>query len=328
VNLMQYLNRKWTILFVLFNLGATIHENCAHALFAAEGKTIQAIPMTEAISLDGRLEEADWQSAQVRTLVQQSPHPGESTPFITEVRVLKNSKAFYFGFRCSDPEPRRMAAHSMQRDNPMEGDDMIGIVLDAYEDQRTGYFFLINVAGARSDGLISDPEHPSYDWDGIWDARVSKSSDGWSAEVEIPFQTLSFTYGLKSWGLNFQRFVGRERLMLRWTSPTLDSFFYDLSRAGSLTGVEDIRQGHGLEISPYGIGRLKSIFSQDSRILQGEVGGEVTWKVTPQMVTVLTLNTDFAETEVDSRQQKPFGGRLDGSFWRRSQIGQPDGMGI
>ncbi len=293
---------KWISFFSFFIFGFSIPKDYSQPLFAAEGKTIQATSSTGPIVLDGRLEEADWQRAQVQTLVQQSPHPGESTPFLTEVRVLKSSKSFYFGFRCSDPDPRRMAAHSMQRDNPMEGDDMVGIVLDAYGDKRTGYFFMINVAGARSDGLISDPEHPSYDWDGIWDARVSKSPDGWSAEVEIPFQTLSFTYGLKSWGLNFQRFVGRERLMLRWTSPTLDSFFYDLSRAGELTGVEDIRQGHGLEISPYGIGRLRSLFPQDSRILQGTGGGEVTWKVTPQMVTVLTLNTDFAETEVDSRQ--------------------------
>ena len=90
--------------------------------------------------------------------------------------------------------------------------------------------------------------------------------------------------------------------MLRWSSPTLDSFFYDLSRAGLLTGIEELHQGHAIELSPYGIGRMRAISPPNFRVWQGTGGGEVTWKATSQLVTVLTLNTDFAETEVDSRQ--------------------------
>ncbi len=65
----------------------------------------------------------------------------------------------------------------------------------------------MNAAGARSDGLISDPEHPSFDWDGIWNARTARTADGWSAEIVIPARTLGFTAGPKSWGVNFERFV-------------------------------------------------------------------------------------------------------------------------
>ena len=124
-------------------------------------------------------------------------------------------------------------------------------------DKRTGYAFKINAAGARADGLINDPEHISSDWDGIWDARTTRTPNGWTAEIEIPSHTLNFTPGLRSWGLNLERTVAREQLVLRWASPTLDSFAGDMSRAGLLNGMEGLEQGRGLEIAPYIAGRSR-----------------------------------------------------------------------
>jgi hypothetical protein len=108
--------------------------------------------------------------------------------------------------------------------------------------------FQINAAGARADGLISGLDRSSLDWDGIWDARTET---GWSAELVIPTRTLSFTKGLGNWGINFERDVAHERMKLQWSSPTLDSFITDLSRAGVLTGTAELEQGKGLEISPF-----------------------------------------------------------------------------
>jgi len=184
----------------------------------------------------------------------------------------------------------------------MTGDDTVSIVLDTYGDHRTGYFLKINAAGARADGLISDPQSASLDWDGIWDVRTARSADGWSAEVVIPSRTLNFAAGMDAWGLNVERYVPRERLTLRWSSPTLDSFIYDLSRAGRLTGVGALEQGKGLEFVPYATGKTRESFPGGHRSWQGSAGGDVTWKITPQLVTVFTANTDFAETEVDTRQ--------------------------
>src|SRR5438270_9420579 len=258
--------------------------------------------ITGPITLDGKLDEPSWRDAPVITLVQQAPHPGGKTPYVTQVRVLVSDDAIYFGFTCRDPEPNAIAIHTMRRDGDMTGDDTVSIVLDTYGDHRTGYFFQINAAATRVDGLISTPESASLDWDGIWDARAARTPDGWSAEIVVPTRTLSFTRGLNEWGLNIERFVPRQRTWLRWSSPTLDSFFYDLSRAGRLTGVGELQQGKGIELTPYTAGRTKRFFGVSPRAWQGAVGGDVTWKVTPQLVTVFTVNTDFAETEVDTRQ--------------------------
>src|SRR5258706_8969281 len=260
------------------------------------------------ITIDGRLDEPIWREAQPLALTQQSPKPGAATRYETSVRIIVANDRIYFGFECKDPHPKSVAIHSMRRDETMgrDGatltDDTVSIVLDTYGDRRTGYFFQINAGGTRTDGLISDPQSASLDWDGIWDARTARSADGWSAEVVIPSRTLNFAGGMDAWGLNVERYVPRERLTLRWSSPTLDSFIYDLSRAGRLTGVGALEQGKGLEFVPYATGRTRESFPGSDRSWQGSAGGDVTWKITPQLVTVFTANTDFAETDVDSRQ--------------------------
>jgi hypothetical protein len=254
------------------------------------------------ISLDGRLIEAAWRDAPVLRLTQQSPKPGEPTRYQTEVRIIVTTDKLYFGFICHDPEPQRIAVHTMDRDGDTSGDDTVSIVLDTYGDRRTGYFFQINAAAARIDGLISGPDGLSRDWDGIWDAGTQETPDGWSAEIVIPTRTLSFGRGLTRWGLNVERFVPRQRLTLRWASPTLDSSLYDFTRAGGFEGVGGLEQGRGLELAPYGVARTSSHFQGTGHAWQGAAGGEFTWKITPQLVTVFTANTDFAETEVDTRQ--------------------------
>ena len=209
------------------------------------------------------------------------------------MRVLITPDELYFGFDCSDTEPSRIAIHTMQRDGDVEGDDTVAVILDTYGDRRTGYFFQINAAGARVDGLVADPEDPSLDWDGIWDARTSRSDRGWSAEIIIPARSLSFAGGRSSWGVNFERNIARDRTVLRWSSATLDSFFYDLSRAGTLSGVQDLRQGLGLEISPYVVGRMKDFFQEQGRTWQGSPGIDVTYRMTPQMAAVFTVEHRF-----------------------------------
>ena len=166
--------RRWipacAVVLCLFSL--------AHAQTNAAGDPSVLIADHPAgpIQLDGRLDEPAWRDARmVVDLVQQSPKPGAPSPYRTSVRVLVVDNKLYVGFACKDPNPAAIAVHTMQRDGNVQGDDTVAIVLDTYGDHRTGYFFRVNVAGARVDGLIAGSEEPSLDWDGIWDARTART---------------------------------------------------------------------------------------------------------------------------------------------------------
>jgi len=271
--------------------------------WAQEDSTLSAGVIDQDIHLDGLLDEAAWENAGViADLTQQDPHPGEPTPFETEIRVVVDARALYIGFFCRDPDPSRIAIHTMKRDGNMKGDDTVSVVLDPVADGRRGYFFQVNAAGARLDGLVSGPESMSTDWDGIWDAAARRTPEGWSVEISIPTQTLRFKWGGDQWGFNVQRYVARDQTNLRWSGITLDATFIDLQRAGRLTGVGGLRQGLGLSVAPYGLIRSEKDFETDESTVEGEVGGDLTWNFTGDLTGYLTVNPDFAETEVDTRQ--------------------------
>ncbi len=269
----------------------------------AAGAEVAAPPAPGGITIDGRLDDSAWHLAgHIDDLIQQDPMPGEPTVYRTEVFVVADPGGLTFGFICHDPDPTSIAVHTMTRDGSLRGDDSITIVLDPFGDQRRGYSFAINAAGARVDGLITGSESVSPDWDGIWDAATSRSVDGWTAELRIPAQTLRFPVGVDRWGLNLERFVARDQLTLRWADHSRNAQLSDLRRAGHLSGMKILRQGLGISVSPYGIVHVDKEEGATRHAVTGDMGGDATWNLTTELSAVLTVNTDFAETEVDSRQ--------------------------
>jgi len=253
--------------------------------------------------LDGLLDDAEWSKAGIiPDLEQAEPHPGELTPFRTQVLVLVDSEALYLGFNCIDPEPRKISIHTLQRDASLDADDYVVVTLDSFVDHRTGYFFRMNSAGAREDGLIFGPTSQSSDWDGLWEGAARRTSTGWTAEIVIPARTLHFDPKLSGWGFNVERFVSRHRMTLRWSGISLNANVFDMRRAGRLEGLGQLQQGWGLSVIPYGLGRYRHDRSDRSEVVTGDMGADVAYNVTPNLTGVLTINTDFAETEVDTRQ--------------------------
>jgi hypothetical protein len=289
--------------WIFFPIAAALLAFWRPAVAADGAPRVTAGRPTGPVRVDGLLDEPAWRDAGVITdLTQQSPKPGGPTPYHTEIRVLADANTIYFGFTCVDPEPARIAVHTMQRDGDMTGDDSIAIVLDTFGDRTTGYYFRVNAAGARQDGLITGPDSYSLDWDGIWDAAARRTPTGWTAEIAIPARTLRFTADAPAWGLNLERYVPRDRTTLRWSGITLDSLFTDMRRAGELSGVGGLRQGRGLSVVPYLLGRSDRDLLAGASSSKADGGFDVSYNLAAQLSTVLTINTDFAETEADTRQ--------------------------
>ncbi len=270
------------------------------------GAAIQTITPRETtgpIRVDGRLAEPDWsRAAVISNLTQQSPDPGGRTPYRTEVRLLVDNDTIYIGIRNFDPDPDRIVVRTLTRDSSFRGDDQVVVVFDTFLDQRSGFFFRVNAAGARQDGLVSGPNQWSLDWDGIWTARTRRTDQGWTVEMAIPAKSLRFTPGLKAWGFNVQRFVARDRIVLRWAGASLDARFFDLRRAGRIAGVDRLRQGLGLDITPFAALSADTGLGPSAGDVKLNKGIDIRYNLTPELTAVLTVNTSFGETEVDSAQ--------------------------
>jgi hypothetical protein len=253
---------------------------------------------TSTIHIDGRLDEPDWEgAAPIGALTQREPLEGQPATESTIVRVLVDEQALYFGIVCEESHPGGIISTQQTRDANLDVDDRVTLVLDPFFDHRNGFFFQVNPAGARSDGQISNnAQELTRDWDGIWDAAASRTDDGWTVEIMIPFKTLRFRPDQTVWGFNVERQVKHLFETDRWAAARVTSWIGNLADAGQLAGIEGARQGHGLDVRPYVSG------GEDTGDGQFTGGVDVFKNLTPNLNASVTVNTDFAETEADIRQ--------------------------
>jgi len=265
---------------------------------------VDALRTKEDVRIDGVLNETFWQAAApIGDLVQREPRPGERPSEPTEVRVAYDSDALYIAVRCLDSQPDRLRSTQMRRDAALTDDDHVQILLDTFHDRRNAYYFATNPAGVMVDGTISDNNAANLNWDGMWMVKTRTDDRGWTAEFRIPFKTVAFDPGTRSWGFNFSRRIARLREENRWTSSNLDSEFYLVARAGDIDGLEGLKQGIGLDVKPYVLGGYSRDVTREKQNEAARDGGvDIFYRITANLVSSTSINTDFAETEVDTRQ--------------------------
>ena len=137
---------------------------------SSEAPRLRVSALPDHITIDGRLDEPQWESAErVDTFFQADPVEGAPATARTTVRVLASAKAIVVGIICDDPEPAGIVSFSVRRDALLTSEDHVRVVLGPFLDGRSGYVFAVNPSGARYDGLINPGgETDNPDWDGIW----------------------------------------------------------------------------------------------------------------------------------------------------------------
>lgn len=249
--------------------------------------------------IDGVLDDPMWTLAEpVDDFTQSNPVTGAIASERTEFRVLYDERNLYIGVRCFvEAGGSTVLARQTRRDQGSGGDDAIFMTIDSNRDGQSGYFFDVSSAGARTDGLIDNDSDLGNSWDGIWEARTSIDDAGWSAEIRIPFASMSIGDRPEQWGFNISRTMGRKRETVRWRNWRREGSVRQVSQAGLLEGLEDIRQGRGLTLKPF----TSVISNLKTGGVDIEPGADLFYRVTPQLTLALTVNTDFAEAEVDDR---------------------------
>jgi hypothetical protein len=271
-----------------------------------ERRTLRAEPLgaEEAMSVNGRLDEPIWQRAvPAADFRQQEPDNGNSATERTEVRAIFDSNRLILGVICYD-DPAGLMANTLQRDEPFASGDKFQWTIDTFLNGRSGYFFEINPAGAMGDGLIvAGTTSVNKQWDGIWNLKVQKTEIGWTAEIELPFRTFNFDPNSSTWGINFQRSIRRKEEESLWMGHARNQGLRRMTNAGLLTGLTGLTQGVGLDVKPYVVATADAApgRGEPGTRLARDVGVDVFYNVTPGLRANLTVNTDFAQTEVDQR---------------------------
>ena len=268
---------------------------------------VEARRTYETIEIDGDLSEPGWRKAKpVDRFVQIEPHEGSPTSQPMEVRILYDDNYIYFGFTCFDSDPSKLVANELRRDaRDLHENDNVFILLDTYNDRRSGFFFRINSLGAMQDSKVTNGgDSMNRDWDIVWECRTKVNENNWVVEVAIPFSQLRFEKREQMvWGINLGREIPRNKEEAIW-SPVSKSYGgmakYRTANLAYLTGLKSIVPSRNLEFSPYILPGLTKSDDYTNRVF--DAGLDLKYGITSNLTADFTYNTDFAQVEADQEE--------------------------
>jgi Domain of unknown function (DUF5916)/Carbohydrate family 9 binding domain-like len=277
--------------------------------------------MTGPIELDGIIDEAAWDSLPALSMTVYTPTFGAPLSEATDIRVGFDDRYLYVGGRLYDSDPKGIRANTFYRDQ-YSGDDVLGIVIDTYNDHETAVWFTTNPTGARSDRTVSnDAEFTSgmpmnSDWNSHWDVATTETDEGWFAEFRIPFSTLGFQErdGKVTMGMIVYRFIARknERQIYPAIPPNWGMGFAKPSQAQRIA-LQGVHASKPIYLTPYVLGGMTQTPVLSTRPSGGdswttesdpttEIGADVKYSPTNNLALDVTVNTDFAQVEADDQQ--------------------------
>jgi hypothetical protein len=304
---MKQASQSLLILFaLLFVSFSGIAYGFGHTVDETNIPEIKAIRINgDRPEIDGALDDPIWQRKDVdfaREFIQREPDEGKPATESTSVAIAYDDNAIYFAFWCFDREPDKIMYQLVRRDN-LGVSDAVTVRLDPYHDHQTGFRFDVNAAGVQGEARIYNDNQLDYTWDAVWESGVEKQPWGWSAEIRIPYHCLRFAEKDEHvWGINVTRYIARRSESPWWAfSPTAKGGY--ASKFGHLVGLKGIKPARHLEILPYGVSAIqtepKSDGNPDGRDYMKNVGFDVKYGLSSNLILDGTVNPDFGQVELD-----------------------------
>ncbi len=255
--------------------------------------------ITETITIDGKLEESIWTTADVASQFWiQSPIDGERAKKNTEVRMAYDDRFVYLSAVCWDNDD--YIIQTLKRDQ-FDGNDAFGVLLDPMMEQTNALAFAVNAMGAQVESIILPNGESDDSWDNRWFVDVQRYSDKWTVEMAIPFKTLRYREDLKNWSINFYRTDPGSNETHVWAPIPRQFNFNDLGYSGRLSwDAAPKKQGSNVSLIPYLTARLdQNLRNGSTSTTNMEAGGDAKIAITPTLNLDLTYNPDFSQVEVD-----------------------------
>ncbi len=258
-------------------------------------KTTKIHQLVQPVIVDGIPDSLLWNSAdKVGNFIQMEPFPGQPSTENTVCHIGIFEQTLYAVFYCYQKTP--VVAKNQSRDALSKNDDMVALILDTYNDKRSGYAFFVNPLGTLIDMKINDDGRSmDLNWDTGWSCKTGIFDWGWYAEFEIPLESIKYNKQPGDWGINFGRIIRANSETAYWSGQLTEDF--RLSQGGTLTGFQLQKQKMQLTLFPYI--NLKS--STDNK-LKVDGGTDINWQIGSNASVNATINPDFATVEADKQQ--------------------------
>ena len=275
--------------------------------------TVRAIKLAAPLTLDGVLDEEVYaREAPFGGLIQVAPNAGAPATERSDIWVTYDDHNIYLSCRCYDASPpAEWIVNELRRDTGgLRNNEHIGVLFDTFYDRRSGFAFYTNPLGARADYSIVDEGASNTDWNPVWTSKTGRFDGGWTVEMEIPFKSLRYRAGPSQvWGIQIRRSV-RHKNEWDYLTPVPrilagPQALNRVSAGGTLVGLDLPEAGKNIELKPYAVSRVATDRVRtppSENVFGSEIGGDIKYAVTPNLTADLTINTDFAQVEIDEQQ--------------------------
>ena len=281
-------------------LTAMLASSPGHGQTADDRKSIGIPKSARAPVIDGVLDPDEWSDAVLIDDFHQFEPVDQGTPSErTVVRLKFDADNLYIGAMMYDSDPSRINARELIQGQTLRFDDAVEVVLDPFDNRRSGYNFQVNPNGVRRESIYENVSEQNRDWEAIWLVASNITEEGWVAEYAIPFKSLSFDPTNDAWGFSFARTIARKKEEIAWSSVNRR---VNPSTTGLMTGVVGADQGIGLDVVPAITASTVNDDTINSSDSDFSPSLDIFYRFTPSLAGTLTFNTDFAATEVDDQQ--------------------------
>jgi len=247
------------------------------------------------VRIDGHVDEAIWSTLpaydEFSVIDPDTLKPGSS---LTLVRFFSTPRGLYIGVDMEQPEGTLIKRFS-GRDIRALNRDSINITLDTSGEGRYGFWFGINLGNSIQDGTVLPERKFSSDWDGPWRSASQVTPRGWSAEMYIPWSTVSMPLSgnERSMGLYMSRKVAY--LDERWGWPALPGTKPVFMTALQPMQLSDVQPRQQYNLYPFATVTGDNIDDE----LRYRAGADVFWRPSTNFQLNATINPDFGGVESD-----------------------------
>ena len=275
----------------------------------------------DSANIDGVLDEPAWQHAsRLTSFSSYLPFDGRPAQDSTDVLVWYSASAIYFGIRAWEthgPVHATLAA----RDR-IDSDDYVQLLIDPYNDRRRAFIFSVNPLGVQSDGTRTDgggsgapnargttfggnpPANIDLSTDFVFESKGRVTDYGYEVEIEIPLTSIRFQgTDPQDWAFQVIRFVQHSGYQQTWT-PARRGASSLLTQSGTLAGFSGLRRDQVVEITPeLTAARAGQRVTGDwQTTTDNSLGGNLRWRVAPNVTINGTVKPDFSQVEADAAQ--------------------------